>query len=78
MPKSISNLVHRANQCPVARILMAVLLVGFLYALHVAAFHQGDMSNHLYALLVASVGMLAMLTLAFHWMCAFHHPGKKD
>ena len=78
MPKSISNLVHRANQCPVARILMAVLLVGFLYALHVAAFHQGDMSHHSFALLVDSVALLAVLTLALHWLCGLRHLGDKD
>ena len=78
MPDSIKDLVHRASQCPVASILKAVLLVSFLYALHVAAFHQGDMSHHSFTLLVDSVGLLAMLTLALHWACSFRHLGKKD
>ena len=78
MPDSIKNLVHRASQCPVACFLKAVLLISFLYALHVAAFHQGDMSNHSFALLVDSVGLLAVLTLALHWLCNFRHLGEKD
>ena len=78
MPDSIKDLVHCASQCPVASILKAVLLVSFLYALHVAAFHQGDMSHHSFTLLVDSVGLLAMLTLALHWACSFRNLGKKD
>jgi hypothetical protein len=76
--ESIKNLVHRASQCPVVSLLKAVLLVSFLYALHVAAFHQGDMSHHSFALLVDSVALLAVLTLALHWLCGLRHPGDKD
>jgi hypothetical protein len=36
------------------------------------------MSNHSFALLVDSVGLLAVLTLALHWLCTFRHPGEKD
>lgn len=72
------ELVQRASQCPVASILKVLLVTGFIYALHVAAFHQGDMSHHSYAVLVDSVALLAVLTLASHWVCAYRHPDKKD
>jgi hypothetical protein len=78
MPESIKILLHRASQCPVACFLKAVLLVSFLYALHVAAFHQGDMSHHSFTLLVDSMGLLAVLTLALHWLCTYRHLGEKD
>ena len=78
MSESIKNLVHRASQCPVASLLKAVLFVSFLYAQHVAAFHQGDMSHHSFTLLVDSVGLLAVLTLALHWLCTYRHLGEKD
>jgi hypothetical protein len=78
MPESIKDLVHQASQCPVASLLKAVLFLSFLYALHVAAFHQGDMSHHSFALLVDSVALLAVLTLALHWLCGLRHLGNKD
>jgi hypothetical protein len=65
----ISNLLRRAGVCPFACFLKFLLLAGFIYTLHIAISHQVDVSPHLYALLVGSVGAVATLALAFHWHC---------
>ncbi len=78
MSDSMSNLVNRARRCPFACFLKVSVVVSFVYALHVAVFHQSDMSSHSFALLVDSVGLLAMLALAMHWVCSYRHPEEKD
>ena len=65
----INNLLHRASVCPVACFLKFLLLAGSIYTLHIAISHQVDVSPHVYTLLVGSVGVVATLTLAFHWHC---------
>jgi len=69
MSALINNLLHRASVCPTACFLKFLLLAGGIYTLHVAISHQVDVSPYLYTLLVGSVGVLATLTLAFHWHC---------
>jgi hypothetical protein len=71
MSALISNLFHRASLCPFACFFKLLLLVGFIYALHIAAYHQTDVSPYLFTLLVDAVGVVAVLTLAFHWNCHF-------
>ena len=69
MSITIANLFHRAKTCPFACLLKFLLGVGFIYALHVAAYHQTDVSPYIYLWLVVSVGMIAILALAFHMNC---------
>ena len=76
MPLIIENLVHRASKCPFACFLKLMLSVSFIYLLHLAAFHQADVSPYLYTLLVDSVALVAVLTLAFHWNCQFYNVDK--
>ena len=67
----MTNLFHRASKCPFACFFKLLLLVGFIYALHIAAYHQTDVSPYLFTLLVDAVGVVAALALAFHWNCHF-------
>ena len=76
MSVMIENLFHRVSKCPFACFLKLMLSVSFLYVLHIAAFHQADVSPYLYTLLVDSVALVAVLTLAFHWNCQFHNMDK--
>ena len=69
MSATIENLFHRASKCPFACLLKFLLSVSLLYVLHVAVFHQADVSPYLSALLVNSIGVVAVLALAFHWNC---------
>ena len=69
MSTMISNLFHRAGVCPFACFLKFLLLACCIYTLHIAISHQVDVSPPLYTLLVGSVGVVATLTLAFHWHC---------
>ena len=69
MSAFINNLLHRASVCPVACFLKFLLLAGSIYTFHIAISHQVDVSPYLYTLLVGSVGVVATLTLAFHWHC---------
>jgi hypothetical protein len=61
-------LLHHASDCPFAFILKLLLSVSFICALHIAISHQ-DASPYLYIMLVALVGVIAILALAFHWNC---------
>lgn len=76
MSAIIDNLFHRASKCPFACFLKFMLSVSFFYLLHLAAFHQSDVSPYLYTLLVDSVALVAVLTLAFHWNCQFDNLDK--
>lgn len=69
MSVPITNLLHRASKCPVAWFLKVLLSVGVIYAIHIALFHQTDDSPYLSALIIDSVGVVAVLALAFHWSC---------
>jgi hypothetical protein len=72
----IANFFHRASKCPVACFLNFLSSGSFIYAVHVAAYHQTDMSHYSYFLLVDSVAVIAVLTLAFHWSCQFRKVEK--
>jgi len=72
----IENLFHRASKCPFACFLKLMLSASFIYVLHIAAFHQSDVSPYLYTLLVDLVAVVAVLTLASHWNCHFHNVDK--
>ena len=69
MSDAIANLLHRASKCPVACFLKVLLSVGVIYAIHIALFHQAHDTPYLSALMVDSVGVVAVLALAFHWSC---------
>ena len=69
MSTLINKLLHRASVCPTACFLKFLLLAGAIYTLHIAISQQVDVSPYLYTLLVGSVGVVATLTLAFHWHC---------
>ncbi len=71
MSTLITRVFHRASRCPFACFLKFLLLVGFIYTLHIAVSHQVDMSPYLFPFLVALVGLVAILAQAFHWQCQF-------
>ena len=78
MSVMIASLFHRASKCPVACFLKFLLSVSFIYALHIAAYHQVDVSLHSYIWLVNLVAAIAILALAFHWNCEYHNVAKKE
>ena len=78
MSVTCPSLLHRASKCPIASFLMFLLSVSFIYVLHIAAYHQTDMSPYVYFLLVDSVGVIAVLALAFHWNCQFRKVEKEE
>jgi hypothetical protein len=69
MSVMLANLFHRANKCPFACFLKILLSVSFIYAIHIAISHQTDASPYLFILLVALVGVIAILAAAFHLSC---------
>ena len=71
MSVMLANFLHRARKCPVACFLKFLLSGCFIYALHVAAYHQTDVSPYSYVWLVDSVAVIAVLALAFHLNCQF-------
>jgi hypothetical protein len=78
MSVMIANLFHRASKCPVACSLKFLLSVSFIYALHIAAYHQVDVSLYSYIWLVNLVGVIAILALAFHRNCEYRNMEKKE
>lgn len=78
MSATIANVLHRVSQCPFAFFLKLLLSISFIYALHVAAFHQIDVSPYSYIWLVGLVGVIAILTLTFDWNCQYRKVEKKD
>jgi hypothetical protein len=77
MSVMLANLFHRANKCPFACFLKILLSVSFIYAIHLAISHQSDMSPYLFILLVALVGVIASLAVAFHWSCRLRNEDTK-
>ena len=65
----LENLYRRANRCPFACILKVLLSVSFIFALHVAISQQVNVSPYLFTMLVALVGVIAVLAVATHWSC---------
>ena len=78
MPVMLVNLFQRARKCPVACSLKLLLLVSFIYVLHLATYHQTDISASSFFLLVDSVGVIAILTLAFHRGCQLRKVAKTN
>ena len=78
MSTILADLFHRAGQCPFACFLKFLLSVSFIYVLHIAAYHQIDMSLHSYIWLVNLVAVIAVLALAFHRNCVYRKVDKKD
>lgn len=76
MSATITNLFHRASKCPFACFLKFLVSGSFIYALHIALSHQGDMSPYPYILLVVLVGVIAILALVFHLNCKFRKAHK--
>ena len=76
MSAMITNLFHRANKCRFACFLKLLSAVSFFYAIHIAIYHQSDVSPYLFILLVALVGMIAVLALASHVNCEFRNVEK--
>jgi hypothetical protein len=77
MSVMLANLFHRANKCPFACFLKILLSVSFIYAIHIAISHQTDASPYLFILLVALVGVIASLAVAFHWSCRLRNVDTK-
>jgi hypothetical protein len=78
MSVNCASLFHSAGKCPVAYFLKFLLAVSLIYALHVAAFHQTDVSPYIYFLLIDAVGVIAIMALAFNWNCQFRKVDKKE
>ena len=74
----LENLFHRANKCPFACLLKVLLSVSFIYTIHLAISHQIDVSPYPFALLVALVGVIATLAVAFDWSCRLRNADTKD
>ena len=78
MSATIAHMFHRVSQCPFTFFLKLLLPVSFIYALHVAAYHQVDVSPYSYVWLVGLVGVIAILALAFNWNCQCRNSGKNE
>lgn len=78
MSVTTANLFHRIIQCPVAFLLKLLLSVSFIYALHVAAYHQVDVSPYSFIWLLDLVGVIAIIALTFNWNCQYRNVEKKD
>ncbi len=50
--------------------------VSFFYAIHIAIYHQNDVSPYPFIVLVALVGVIAVLALATHSNCQFSNNEK--
>lgn len=72
----VTNILHRVCNCPFACLLKLLLAVSIGYVLHIALYHQADMSPYVSALLVVSVCLVAVVALALHWTCDFTRVGK--
>ena len=76
MSDMISKLLHRAAKCPFACLMKFLLSVTFIYAIHVAAYHQADMAHSSYFWLANLFAVIAVLAVAFHWSCQIRNADK--
>ena len=74
----LEDLFRLANRCPVACFLKVLLSVIFIYAIHIAISHQVNVSPYSFILLVALVGVIAALAVAFDWSCRIDNKDTKD
>ena len=73
----LQNLIQRANQCPFACFLKVLLFISFIFALHIAIFHQVNVSPYIFIMLVVLVGVIAALAVATHWSCRIRNMDTK-
>ena len=69
MPDLLVPIYRRASQCPFACFLKILFAFSFVMVLHIALYHQADVSPYIYALLVDLLGIIAILALAFNRNC---------
>ena len=77
MSNMIANLFNRANKCRLACSLKLMLAVSLYYAIHIALSHQADTSPYPFILLVALVGVVAVLALGSHMNCQLRKVEKE-
>ena len=73
----LEKLIDRAYRCPFACFLKVMVASSFLYVGHIAISHQIEVSPYPFTLLVALVGVIATLAVAFHWSCRFRDADSK-
>lgn len=78
MSALIRNLLHRASMCPLACSFKLLLTVCCISTLHMAISHRADVAPYLFTLLLGLIGLVASLTLAFHWNCQLRDRGEND
>ena len=78
MSNMIANLFNRANKCRFACSMKLMLAVSFYYAIHIALSHQVDVSPYPFVLLVALVGVIAILAMESHTNCQFSTVEKEE
>lgn len=78
MSVNCASFFHGVSKCPFGYLLKFLLAVSLIYALHVAAYHQTDVSPYIYFLLIDAVGVIAVMALAFNWNCQFRKLDKKE
>ena len=78
MSVNCASFFHDVGKCPFTYLLKFLLAVTLIYALHVAAYHQTDVSPYIYFLLIDAVGVIAIMALAFNWNCQFRKVDKKE
>ena len=76
MSDMISKLLNRAGKCPFACFMKFLLSVTFIYALHVAAYHQADVPLYSYVWLLTIFAVIAVLAVAFHSSCRIRNADK--
>lgn len=78
MSALISKLFQRASMCPFAFSLKLLLLICCMGTLYIAIYHRVDVAPYVYTVLVGLIGLVASLTLAFHWNCQLHNSREND
>ena len=72
------NLFHRANRCPFACFLKVLLFISYIFAVHIAIYHQISVSPYSFIMLLALVGVIAALAVASEWNCRLRDTDTKD
>ncbi|MGB5439800.1 MAG: hypothetical protein WBN57_14155 [Gammaproteobacteria bacterium] len=78
MTNMISSLLNRANKCRLACSLKLMLAVSFYYAIHISISHQTEVSPYPFVLLVALVGVIAILAVESHTNCQLSKVEKEE
>lgn len=69
MSALFANFLERAGKCPFACFFKILSAGSFIYALHLAIVHQAEVSPYPFILLVALIGLIAVLAAALHFNC---------